>query len=124
MDFQCIDIVTDTLPDGELCLIREVFQHISNAQISAVLAKLTKYKYVLFTDMQPEDTGGYKINRDKVQGASSRLVHRSCLRLDRSPFSVRNIRLVFETTPPHFASYAPFGSSFKLRTFLMQPALP
>jgi SAM-dependent methyltransferase len=118
--FQCLDIVRDALPDGDLCLIREVFQHISNAQISAVLAKLNKYKYVLFTDVQPEDTSGYGINRDKVHGASSRLVHKSCLKLEESPFNVKTVRLVFEATPPYFASYAPFGSSFKLRTFLLE----
>jgi SAM-dependent methyltransferase len=119
VNFACLDIAKDPLPDGELCLIREVFQHISNAQIAAVLAKLHKYRFVLFTDVQPEDPSGYGINRDKVHGASSRLVHKSCLKLDEPPFSVKSVRLVFEATPPYFASYAPFGSNFKLRTFLL-----
>ncbi len=118
--FQCIDIAKDALPDGDLCLIREVFQHISNAQISAILAKLNKYKYVLFTDVQPEDTSGYGINRDKVHGASSRLVHKSYLRLEESPFNVKTVRLVFEATPPHFASYTPFQLRIKMRTFLLE----
>ena len=120
--FKCLDIATDALPAGDLCLIREVFQHISNAQIAAVLAKLGCYKYILFTDVQPEDTGDYKINKDKVHGDSSRLVHKSSLRLDAPPFNVRNVRMVFETDPPYFESYAPYGSSFKLRTFLWTPA--
>ena len=117
--FQCLDIAADALPHGDLCLIREVFQHVSNTQIRAVLPKLAQYEFVLFTDIQPDNTRGYRINRDKVHGASSRLVHRSCLRLDMSPFNVQEIRLVFETPSPYFASYAPFGSSFKLRTFLL-----
>jgi len=120
--FRCLDIAADDLPDGDLCLIREVFQHVSNAQIGAVLAKLRKYNHVLLTDVQPEDLAGYAINRDKVHGASSRLVHKSCLRLDQPPFNVAGVELIFETAPPYFASYAPFGSSFKLRTFLWQPA--
>jgi len=120
--FQCCDIATDNLPDGDLCLIREVFQHISNAQIGAALARLKHYKYVLFTDVQPEDPSGYRINRDKVHGDSSRLVHKSFLRLDQPPFNLKDVRLVFETAPPYFASYAPFGSSFKLRTFVWTPA--
>jgi len=120
--FQCLDIATDNLPDGDLCLIREVFQHISNAQIAAVLAKLTKYKYVVFTDVQPEDTSGYAINGDKVHGASSRILHKSCLQLEKPPFNVTAVRLVFETTTPH-ASYNPFGSSFKLRTYLVEPGI-
>jgi SAM-dependent methyltransferase len=116
--FQCLDITSDNLPAGDLCLIREVFQHISNAQIVAVLARMEKYQYVLFTDVQPEDVSNYRINKDKVHGASSRLVHGSCLRLDAPPFGVKGMRLVFETNLPYFDSYAPYGGSFKLRTFL------
>ncbi len=120
--FQCLDITTDPLPDGDLCLIREVFQHISNAQISAVLDKLHKYKHVLFTDVQPDDISGYAVNRDKVHGDSSRLVHESCLKLDKPPFNIRGVRLVFEATPQYAPSYAPFGSGFKMRTYHWEPA--
>lgn len=119
--FECLDIASDDLPDGELCLIREVFQHISNAQISAVLPKLKKYGHVLFTDVQPETAGGFRINKDKVHGDTSRLVHHAFLRLDAPPFNVKDVKMVFETTPPYHESYAPFGSSFKLRTFHWEP---
>ena len=118
--FQCLDITTDTLPEGDLCLIREVFQHISNAQISAVLANAKKYKYVLITDMHPEEFAGYAVNRDMVHGDCSRIVHTSYLLLEQPPFDLQGVRLVFETSPEFLASYAPFGSGFKLRTFLWQ----
>lgn len=42
--FQCRDTTLDDLPNSESCLIREVFQHLSNAQIKAVLAKLWKIR--------------------------------------------------------------------------------
>lgn len=119
--FEFKDITRDILPPADLCLIREVFQHVSNAQIQAVLQRVRVYDHVLFTDIQPTDLSGYKVNRDKVHGDSSRLVHRSHLSLDKAPFNVEGLRLVFETEPPYFASYAPFGSSFKLRTFLWSP---
>ena len=119
--FDCLDIASDDLPDGELCLIREVFQHISNAQISRVLAKLKKYDHVLFTDVQPENIKDFRINKDKVQGDTSRLVHRACLRLDAPPFNVKGIKMVFETDPPYFESFTPYGSNFKLRTFYWKP---
>lgn len=119
--FECKDITRDNLPPADLCLIREVFQHVSNAQIQAVLQRVRIYDHVLFTDIQPTDLSGYKVNRDKVHGDSSRLVHRSHLCLDKPPFNVEGLRLVFETDPPYFGSYAPFGSSFKLRTFLWCP---
>jgi SAM-dependent methyltransferase len=37
VSFKCVDIIEDELPDGDLCLIRQVLQHLSNAQISRVL---------------------------------------------------------------------------------------
>jgi SAM-dependent methyltransferase len=119
--FECLDIANDVLPSGELCLIREVFQHISNAQIKATLARLGSYKYVLLTDVQPENGRGYKYNRDKVHGDSSRSVHRSYLRFDAPPFDMKGVKVVFETDAPYFESYAPCGPGFKLRTFLCTP---
>jgi hypothetical protein len=124
IQFKCLDITSDELPDGELCLIREVFQHLSNAQISAILARVRKYDLVLVTDVQPEQVGGYKINRDKVHGASSRLVHESIQRLDAPPVNVPNVQLVLEASLPDFAVDAVDavdGTSFKLRTFLVRP---
>ena len=123
VSFQCLDIASDELPDGELCLIREVFQHLSNAQISAALAKLSKYDYVLITDVQPENIDNYKINKDKVHGASSRPVHRSVLRLDAPPFNVKGVQLVFEMHLPYGVTDAVDGSGFKLRTFLLRPGV-
>jgi hypothetical protein len=117
--FQCADITSDPLPDGEVCLVREVFQHLSNAQVSATLARLSKYKYVLITEVHPEDFRHYRINRDKPHGATSRMAHFSVLCLDKPPFNVTDAQLVFEIDPPYFASYSVYGRSFKLRTFLL-----
>ena len=119
--FDCLDIALDDLPDGELCLIREVFQHISNAQISLVLAKLKKYHHVLFTDVQPENIGDFRINKDKVHRDTSRIVHHACLSLDAPPFSIKSLKMVFETNPTYSKSYAPYESQFKLRTFYWKP---
>ncbi|HEY0468383.1 MAG TPA: class I SAM-dependent methyltransferase, partial [Polyangiaceae bacterium] len=43
------DIIDGQLPDGDICLIRQVFQHLSNAQIGKVLAKLDRYRTVFIT---------------------------------------------------------------------------
>jgi hypothetical protein len=117
--FQRTDITADQLPDGDVCLIREVFQHLSNAQVSATLAKLSKYKFALITEVHPDDFQHYQINRDKPHGASSRLAHFSVLCLEKPPFSVSHMESVFETSPPYFSSYAVYGQSFKLKTFLI-----
>lgn len=113
------DIANDALPDGDLCLIREVFQHLSNAQVSVILAKLTRYRYALITEVHPDDLSHYTINRDKAHGATSRLAHFSVLHLDAPPFNVSRARLVFEIAAPYFPSYAVYGRSFTLRTFLI-----
>jgi SAM-dependent methyltransferase len=117
--FQRADITADALPEGDLCLVREVFQHLSNGQVAAVLAKLSNYKHALITEVHPDDFQHYQINRDKPHGATSRLAHFSVLCLDQPPFNVAGARLAFEIDPPYFSSYVVYGRSFKLKTFLL-----
>jgi SAM-dependent methyltransferase len=118
--FQCLDITADTLPNGELCLIREVFQHLSNADVLAVLRRVRKYPFVLVTDVQPKDHAGYRVNRDKARGAGSRLLYRSLLRLDQPPFNVTGVRAVFATGLPRSADDPVLGTNFYFRTFLIR----
>jgi hypothetical protein len=47
---KCADIIEDKLPEGDLCLIRQVLQHLSNRQISRVLANCTKFPYLVVTE--------------------------------------------------------------------------
>jgi hypothetical protein len=44
--------------------------------------------------------------------------HFSALCLDQPPFSI-NAKLVLEVDPPFYPSFAVYGRSFKLRTFLV-----
>jgi SAM-dependent methyltransferase len=80
------NIITDELPDGELCLIRQVFQHLSNESILKVLPKLKKYKYVIITDAQP-NADKAKVNHDIPNFSGTRaVVHGTGLWLENSPF--------------------------------------
>ena len=117
--FHRADMTRDPLPPAELCLVREVFQHLSNAQVSAAWARVSQYKYALVTEVHPEDFSHYQINRDKPHGATSRLAHFSVLCLDKPPFNILHARPVFEVDPPFFEAYAVYGRRFKLRTFLI-----
>lgn len=68
--FLCMDIVEEEGPDAELCLVREVFQHLSNEEIFQALNKLKKYKYVLITEsvVRRELLGGnYNLDKDHGQ---------------------------------------------------------
>ena len=71
VEFQTIDIVRDLLPSGHVCLLRQVLQHLSNAEIAMVLPKLAKYKYVYVSEDQPLISEGMP-NPDKPVGANIR----------------------------------------------------
>ncbi len=51
--FMCRDLLVDELPGAELCLVRQVLQHLSNQEIAMALERLNGYKYVLVTEHYP-----------------------------------------------------------------------
>jgi hypothetical protein len=83
------DIVEDELPAGDLCLIRQVLQHLSNADIQRVLLKLTGYRYVLITDGQSPIPSARRRNLDKQTGRSTRgSLFNNGLWLELPPFNL------------------------------------
>jgi SAM-dependent methyltransferase len=52
IEFRNLDVVTDPLPEGDLCIIRQVFQHLSNGDIATVLRKARQYPLLVVTDEQ------------------------------------------------------------------------
>lgn len=96
IDFLCRDIINEQIPRGDLCLVRQVFQHLSNAQISGVLPKLAQFRYCIVTDSQPLDIDGFRPNLDKPAGVYSTAYFHSGLRLDRPPFNLANVRTFLE----------------------------
>jgi hypothetical protein len=92
--FECLNIIEDDLPSGELCLVRQVFQHLSNLEIRAALKKCLAYPYVLITEHVYVGKGS-RPNLDKPHGPDTRVYDRSGVFLDKSPFDLR-IRTVLE----------------------------
>jgi SAM-dependent methyltransferase len=115
VSFACLDIIDDELPDGELCLIREVFQHLSNAQILKVIPKLRRFKHAVYTACQPALGAPCTPNRDISHGVDTRLWLGSALFLDQPPFNVPT-GLLFEE-PVTIDLCGPE----QLRTYLMWP---
>ena len=70
--FECLDAAADDLPDGDVCLIRQVFQHLSNDEISRVLNKIGAYKVTLITEHYPNDANSCIPNLDKPHGGDVR----------------------------------------------------
>jgi hypothetical protein len=110
VSFKCVNIIDDELPNGELCLIRQVLGHLSNKQISRVLTNCTKFSYLLVTEavysgqrMQP--------NLDIMHGPDDRLHKHSGVFLDRPPYSLQT-QYVLEIPCPE--------TSYVIRTCLIE----
>jgi len=50
ISFKVSNLVTDELPDGDLCIIKDVLQHLPNKDVFKCLEKLKKFKYCLITN--------------------------------------------------------------------------
>ena len=83
--FVCLDIIEDELPDADLYLVRQVFQHLNNHQIGKIVEKLAS-KTALVTEHIPTAPVAY--NMDKSTGPDIRLYRRSGVFLECPPFSV------------------------------------
>ena len=96
VDFQCLNIVEVPLPSGDLYLIRQVLQHLSNQQIATILGKLQGD--VIVTEHVP--TGhGVKRNKDKAAGPDIRLYQNSGVFLEHPPFSLA-LETLLEVSQP------------------------
>ena len=94
--FHWADAAKDNLPEADLCLIRQVLQHLSNRKIAAILVKLKHFKWAIITEHYPHHSCFKAFNTDIAQGAETRLVHGSAVYLDRAPFNLRIIALLAE----------------------------
>jgi SAM-dependent methyltransferase len=96
VSFCCLDAVEDPLPAADLVLVRQVLQHLSNAQIAKVLERLGAYPHVLVTEHLAAPGSAAAPNLDKPHGGDTRLPDDSCVRIDLPPFNVRGARSVLE----------------------------
>jgi Methyltransferase domain len=98
VSFECLDVTQDALPDGDVCLVRQVLQHLSNAEIRDVLGRLEKYSHVLVTEHYFRNDAELIRNLDKPHGPDTRLAKNSGVYLDEAPFNITPIETVL-TTP-------------------------
>ncbi len=90
LEFQCLDIAKDQLPEGDCAILRQVLQHLSNAEISEVLNELKVFKYIILTEHLPE--GDFIPNRDIISGQGIRLKKNSGVILTEAPFNLTPIK--------------------------------
>jgi SAM-dependent methyltransferase len=116
--FECLDIIEDALPDGDLCLVRQVLQHLANDQIRRVLRKLTRYRYVLVTEHFPAPGHESAPNRDKACGEDVRVYDGSAVYLDEPPFDVAVTGPILDVDAGHWL----VRRGERIRTFLIDNA--
>ena len=100
--FECLNIIEDQLPQGDLCLIRQVLQHLSNDQIGKVLHKIGNYRYVIVTEHYPAPGALRAKNFDKLCGEDVRIYDGSAVFLDAPPFNRAVSGLLLEVDAGHY----------------------
>ncbi|MGB5943374.1 MAG: class I SAM-dependent methyltransferase [Leeuwenhoekiella sp.] len=84
LTFDTLDIAKDPLPTGNVALLRQVLQHLSNAEIAFVVKKLYAYKYSILTEHLPDHD--FTPNKDIISGQGIRLKKKSGVDLLAAPF--------------------------------------
>lgn len=101
--FEILDAVTGQIPSGNVVILRQVLQHLSNKDICIIIEKLKyKYEYLVFTDHQPL-TSNWNPNVDKPTGPSVRSDFGSGLDLTKAPFylPIKEVRLLDSVKTDH-----------------------
>ncbi|WP_179339803.1 class I SAM-dependent methyltransferase [Winogradskyella ludwigii] len=87
LEFHCLDIVEGDLPKADCIILRQVLQHLSNAEIETIIKKLSDYKFVILTEHIP--TGNFEPNKDIISGQGIRIRKNSGVDLLKAPFNLK-----------------------------------
>ncbi len=90
VEFRKLDLVSDELPPGDVALLRQVLQHLSNAQIARIVPKLYRYRWLILTEHLPEGLQ-FRPNRDKPMGPGVRVRYGSGIVLTKPPFGLKPV---------------------------------
>jgi SAM-dependent methyltransferase len=86
LEFHVLDAVNDPLPDGDVVLLRQVLQHLSNDSVATVVSKIRKYPTAIISENVP--CFPFKPNIDMPTGADDRTTKMSGLILTEAPFNL------------------------------------
>jgi SAM-dependent methyltransferase len=86
--FYCIDTLKEPVPPADLLLVRQVLQHLSNADIQSLINNcFNQFKYILVTEHQVKSELLVKKNIDKETGPNIRAAFGSGVYLNSYPFN-------------------------------------
>jgi hypothetical protein len=87
VDFQSLDLTQDELPSADVAFLRQVLQHLSNAQIARALDRISgKYRYLVLSEHLPY-AAGFEPNVDKKPGPDIRVWFGSGVVITAPPFN-------------------------------------
>jgi hypothetical protein len=89
INFYCRDASKASIPGGDLLTIRQVLQHLSNENISAILRHAAKFKFALVTEYILKPAYLSELNIDKPSGKSTRAGFGSAVVINKPPFNLR-----------------------------------
>lgn len=93
VDFRVVDLTCDELPEGDVVFIRQVLQHLPNAEILQALPRIVaRYRFIVLTEHVP-DRPDFMANIDKPAGPDIRLERSSGLVLTHPPFSLAPLEI-------------------------------
>jgi SAM-dependent methyltransferase len=87
LEFHCLDIAVADFPIRDCAIIRQVLQHLSNAEVQAIVNKLANFKYLILTEHLPK--GDFIPNKDIISGQGIRLKKKSGINLLAPPFHLK-----------------------------------
>ncbi|WP_346880764.1 class I SAM-dependent methyltransferase [uncultured Algibacter sp.] len=87
LEFYCLDITKDELPQADCIILRQVLQHLSNKDIKRIVNKLAIYKYIILTEHIP--IGSFTPNKDIISGQGIRLKKNSGVDILNYPFNFK-----------------------------------
>jgi SAM-dependent methyltransferase len=87
LKFLRLDAIADPLPQGDVVIVKQVFQHLRNDQIMAILRKMTPFNAWIICEHLPA-TQDFTPNIDKLAGPDNRLGGNSGIVVTAPPFNV------------------------------------
>ena len=104
ISFSRLDAAREQPPDADLCLIRQVLQHLSNEQIAGILAQCRKYRLVVVSEHRPGAAPRVRPNIDKPHGPDTRLDRHSWVDIREAPFGCGPVRELLQVPvdPPQY----------------------
>ena len=96
------DITHDEVPAGDVCFVRQVFQHLGNEQIARALPKLEGFRHVIVSEHVADGAAVDRMNEDHVHGTSTRVERGSGVELTLPPFhaDAGSARVLLEVPVP------------------------